>query len=571
MKISRTSFIAAWATVGPVQAQTLKPFVRFVTVIALLAALAGMATAQTILPRHRLGVTTPQQISANHPITRNSGSHWTPLTNQLCTTGNPCFPAGVTMLLTDGSVLVHEEQDGNQQNWFKLNPDIFGSYLNGTWSQVASIPPALNYSPLFFGSSVIADGRVAVIGGEVNFDTYVWTNQGAIYDPVADTWTNVPPPVGWTTIGDAQSINLANGTYMQANCCATQWAYLNPTTLAWTQFSGKGKFDVFDEEGWNMLPNGKVLTVDAYVFQYDAVGMNSELYDPRSRTWSSAGSTVAQLWDSDCGDSTNATFEVGPAVLRPDGTVFATGANTCGTGHTSIYNSHNGKWTAGPDFPVPNVSIADGPAALETNGKVLMMGSVNEQPPSTFFEWDGKDLKVIPGPPNAPNAGSFYGHLLVLPTGQIMYTDWLYPGFGATADVELFTPSGSYNPAWAPKIFAVQATEEEAEGYPHGKAIRLTRGKTGIVYGYRLSGMSEGGAYGDDYQPSTNYALVRVTNNATGHVFYCRTHNPSSYLVQNSALEYTKFDVPAGAETGPSMLVAVTNGIPSQPISVTVH
>ena len=76
MKISRTSFIAAWATVGPVQAQILKPFVRFVTVIALFAALAGMATAQTILPRHRLGVTTPQQISANRPLTRNSGSHW---------------------------------------------------------------------------------------------------------------------------------------------------------------------------------------------------------------------------------------------------------------------------------------------------------------------------------------------------------------------------------------------------------------------------------------------------------------------------------------------------------------
>ena len=150
-----------------------------------------------------------------------------------------------------------------------------------------------------------------------------------------------------------------------------------------------------------------------------------------------------------------------------------------------------------------------------------------------------------------------------------MYTDWLYPGFGATADVELFTPSGSYKRDWAPKILAVQTTEE-AEEY-HGEAVRLRRGKTGIVYGYRLSGMSQGGAYGDDYQPSTNYALVRVTNNATGHVFYCRTHNPSSYLVQNPALEYTKFDVPTGAETGPSMLVAVTNGIPSPPISVTVH
>src|SRR5438093_1807423 len=30
------------------------------------------------------------------------------------------------------------------------------------------------------------------------------------------------------------------------------------------------------EEGWTLLPNGKVLTVDAYVFQYDATGTRSE-------------------------------------------------------------------------------------------------------------------------------------------------------------------------------------------------------------------------------------------------------------------------------------------------------
>jgi hypothetical protein len=280
------------------------------------------------------------------------------------------------------------------------------------------------------------------------------------------------------------------------------------------------------------------------------------LYDPASQTWSSAGSTVVQLWDSHCGNQSQASFEVGPAVLRPDGTVFATGANTCGTGHTAIYNSSTGTWTAGPDFPVANVSIADGPASIETNGKVLMMGSVNEAAPATFFEWDGTSLNVVPGPSGAANAGSYYGHLLPLPSGQILYTDWLYPGFGVNPDVSVFTPTGTYNTAWAPQILASSTV--------------VKRGTTSILYGLRLAGMSQGGAYGDDYQPSTNYALVRLTNNATGHVFYCRTHNPSSYAVQSTGIQYTKFDVPAGAETGPSTLAAVTNGIPSQAISVSV-
>jgi hypothetical protein len=467
------------------------------------------------------------------------------------------------MLLTDGTVIVHEEQDGGEANWYKLTPDAFGSYVNGTWSQVASIPTALIYAPLFFGSQVLPDGRLTVIGGEynsaINCPHGCWVTNGAIYDPVANTWTNIPPPAGWTTIGDAQSALLNNGTYMQANCCTKEWAYLNPTTLAWTQFTGNGKFDVFDEEGWNLLPNGKLLTVDAYVFQYDPTGMNSELYDPSTQTWSSAGSTVVQIWDSACGNPNNSpTFEVGPAVLRPDGTVFQTGStNGCMTGHTAIYDSHNGTWAAGPDFTDAGVSIADGPASIEPNGKVLMMGSVDEGPPSTFYEWDGTNITAITGPPNAPVDGSFYGHMLPLPTGQILFTDWSFPTVtGATPDVEVFTPTGTYNPAWAPQIVAASTV--------------VKRGTTAVLYGHRLAGMSQGGAYGDDYQPNTNYALVRLTNNATGHVFYCRTHNPSSYAVQSTSVQYTKFDVPSGAETGPSTLVAVTNGIPSQAINVNV-
>ncbi len=56
----------------------------------------------------------------------------------------------------------------------------------------------------------------------------------AIYDPLAKTWTSVPPAQWQSTIGDAQSVVLANGTYMQANCCTTQGALLDPNTLTWT-------------------------------------------------------------------------------------------------------------------------------------------------------------------------------------------------------------------------------------------------------------------------------------------------------------------------------------------------
>jgi hypothetical protein len=476
---------------------------------------------------------------------------WQPLTNQ------PAFSPGAMLLLTDGTVLAHSEPNcvnctsTDYLSWYKLTPDSGGSYVNGTWSQAAS---PTGYAPLYFGSVVLPDGRVVVEGGEYDCSTgtcnAAWTNQGAIYDPVKNVWASVAPPSGWTTIGDAQSVILPNGTYMQANCCTKDEALFNPTNLTWSP-TGTGKFDIHDEEGWTLLPTGKVLTVDAYVFQYDPNGTNSEIYTPSTGTWASSGSTIQQLWDS-CGGATAASYELGPAVLRPDGTVFATGANTCGPGHTAIYNSNTGKWTAGPDFPAAYGS-ADGPAALEPSGNVLVFSSPSRfyPPAGQFFEWNGTSLTLVTPPASALEDASYVGHLLVLPTGQIMFTDF-------STNVEVFTPAGTYNPAWAPTISSASTS--------------VARGKTYTVSGTQFNGLSQGAAYGDDFQDATNYPLVRIVNAATGHVFYCRTHNHSTMAIATGSKRVsTQFDVPAGAETGTSQLFVIANGIPSSPYWIKVR
>ena len=485
------------------------------------------------------------------PATLALCQSWQPLSNQ------PSFSPGAVLLLTDGTVLAHSEPNcltctsTDYSSWYKLTPDLNGSYVNGTWSKVAS--PA-GYAPLYFGSVVLPDGRVVVEGGEYDCSSgtcnSAWINTGAIYSPVKNVWNPVQPPAGWTTIGDAQSVILPNGTYMQANCCTKQQALFDSSNLTWIP-TGAGKFDINDEEGWTLLPNGKVLTVDAYVFQYDATGTNSELYNPATGSWSSAGSTIQQLWDS-CGGSTAASYEVGPAVLRPDGTVFATGANTCGPGHTAIYDSHTGKWAAGPDFPGAYGS-ADGPAALEPSGNVLVFSSPSRfyPPAGQFFEWNGTSLTLITPPASAVEDASFVGHLLILPTGQIMFTDF-------STNVEIFNPAGTHNPSWAPTIGSAPTN--------------VTRGKSYGISGTQFNGFSQGSAYGDDVQDATNFPLVRIVNTSTGHVFYCRTHNHSTMAVAtgNKAVS-THFDVPANVETGPSQLFVVANGIPSSPYWITVH
>jgi hypothetical protein len=84
-----------------------------------------------------------------------------------------------------------------------------------------------------------------------------------------------------------------------------------------------------------------------------------------------------------------------------------------------------------------------------------------------------------------------------------------------------------------------------------------------------LNGLSQGNNYGDDEAAATNYPLVRITNHVSCRVFYARTHDHSTMAVATgSAIVSTNFDVPTEIDPGPSDLVVVTNGIPSQPVRV---
>ena len=99
----------------------------------------------------------------------------------------------------------------------------------------------------------------------------------------------------------------------------------------------------------------------------------------------------------------------------------------------------------------------------------------------------------------------------------------------------------------------------------------VNRGSTYRIQGRNFNGLSQAGAYGDDAQSATNYPMVRLTNRASGHVFYARTHDHSSMAVAYPGLVSTQYDVPSGMETGLADLFVVANGIPSAPISVNVR
>ena len=456
------------------------------------------------------------------------------------------------------------------------------------WMRELPVPP------LYFASAVLPDGRVVVIGGEYNSGAPVWTNIGFMYDPVANTWSaQITVPGTWCcaggggtgAIGDAQSTILTNGTMLVANIGNRDIASFNPATLTFSALAPTDKDDINDEEGWNQLANGTFLTVDS------RIQASFEIYDSATNSWGTAGSTVVNL--ADTGAGTVNSKEVGPAVLRPDGTLIAfSGTNS---GQNAVYNTATGTWAAtgvAGDFPAgPGAShfaVADGPACLLPNGNVLVMASpvypTNPpgvfNPPSHFFEFDGTNLTQVADSPNAASFISYQGRMLLLPSGEVLLTAYnqggnqlLHPNARTNrpiktpsvplvdvADVTLYSNGGMPQDIWRPVITTAPST--------------VLPGNTYAISGTLFNGFSEGASYGDDAQMSTNYPLVRIRNHATGHVLYARTHNHSRMGVEavgSSEIVTTQFDVPASVEAGASDLVVVANGIPSFPADTVVQ
>jgi hypothetical protein len=480
------------------------------------------------------------------------------------------------LLLTDGTVIA---SNAATPQWYKLTPDSRGSYEYGTWSEIASLPviDGTQYAPLYHSSAVLPDGRVIIMGGEYNGNNAVWTNMGALYDPVADTWTAVPSPPGWSyfadgtgVIGDSQSVVLADGTFMQAACCLLPAgdALFEPASLTWSN-TGAPRLGNFyqDEQGYNLLPDGKVLTIDIWTeFDFNtfiafANPTNAEIYEPKSGLWAAAGHTPVSLVDPyQCGN-----FEIGPAVLRPDGTLVAFGGNTgcpeapSQANPTAIFDTSTGKWRAGPDVPAvcgtsgkEYCSLPDAPAALLPNGKILFAASSGYgDSPTHFFEFNQDDsiTQVADTLLYASESGAYSYNFLVLPNGQILSTD-----FSQTAEV--YTPTGVHDTDWAPTISRYPSSVKPGAHYE--------------ISGTQFNGLSQGADYGDDYQSATNYPIVRITNDATGHQFYARTAHHSTMSIAPGTHGETTFTVPDAIEPGPSKLEVIANGIPSWGVAITV-
>ena len=475
---------------------------------------------------------------------------WKPLGNQ------PPANIDTMLLLTDGSVMCHDYGAANiSPDWYRLVPDAFMDYANGTWHKLTPMPANAPVgqngpvdAPLYFASAVLRDGRVFVSGGEYNVSGAAGVDLLAtsIYDPVTDSWSSVPNPSGWGNIGDAPTCVLPDGRVLMGNINTTETAIYDPVTRTWSAVAHK--HDTSSEESWTLLPDGTIIVAEVNNHPH------AEKYLIANNQWVNAGSIPPghDLVLNEPGVS----IEVGPAILMPDGRVFCAGA----TGHTAIYEppthpAQPGNWIGGPDFPVSGGKLErafDAPAALLPNGSVLVaVGPYNagwSGPPTHFFEFDGALLHATPNPGTAAGEPTYNARLLVLPSGQVLYSN-------CTNKIEIYTPSGGPHPSWRPHITHV----------PH----HMHPGGHFTLSGRQINGLSQANAYGDDAQMATNYPLVRLLGPASVGIVFCRTYDHSTMAVATgSAVHHTHFHVPPHLPHGEYELVVIANGIASEPVKV---
>jgi hypothetical protein len=318
---------------------------------------------------------------------------------------------------------------------------------------------------------------------------------------------------------------LPNGNILTGDIGTPQTRIYNVATNTWsddghTPVKLRSAYERSDEEGWAKLPDNSILAYD--VFASIATGVSTaQRYIPATNSWVDAGVLPVQLSSASVG------YELGPNVLLPDGQVFIIGAN----GNTALYNPSSNTWTAGPVIP-GGYGADDDQAAILPNGHVLFAADIPLfNPPTQIFDYDpvANTITQVSTPDtNLANYPSYGDHMLMLPTGQVLFTD-------ASNQLWVYTPDGSPQASWQPTILGLKANTDGSF----------------TLQGRQLNGMDAGATYGDDGEMDSNYPIVILTNTGNGNVSYARTYGWSTTGVATGAqLETVNFQLPAGLPAG---------------------
>ncbi|HXB12270.1 MAG TPA: T9SS type A sorting domain-containing protein [Bacteroidia bacterium] len=464
---------------------------------------------------------------------------WKTLTNLA-----PDYNLGVMVLLTDGTVMCLTCDssgvilpNGNGNTWDLLTPDSNGSYLNGTWTQL----PAMHDSRLFCSTWVLPDGNLYVGGGEYG-SGYC---RGEMFNTTTQTWKyNTGVPLGWQ-IFDGSSELLSDGTVLQGDLPGRDYQDAD-YDLIFTEGTGSYNYGPtmlgsHYEVSWVKLPDGSVMNIDY-------LSLNSERYIPKLKKWIKDSSLKNRVMDITTG-------EMGAGFLLPNGKLIFLSDTTYTAIYTPSGDTSKGTWTQGPAMPIAAgipLGACDAPAAMMPNGNILcaLSPAGTGNAPVYFYEFNYLTNTFsqvsAPGGGDTVNTPATTSTMLNLPDGTVLYAlddDNAY---------YQYTPSGSPIAKGKPVI------DNIISSCPNFK-----------ITGKLFNGITEGAAYGDDWQMATNFPIVRLTKGT--HVYYAKTTNWNRVgAVMTDSLEDTANFLIPPMPAGTYQVQVIANGNPSSPYNLTI-
>jgi hypothetical protein len=415
-------------------------------------------------------------------------------------------------------------------------------------------------------------------------------NSSYLYSIETDSWTEGPTKVyddssdeeGWTDINGGRLLNydltpsIATGQgYAEIyDSSANLWRGISPA-----DGTANGELPLLSSTalGYELGPvlrlhDGRALVIGA--------NQHTALYTQTTNTWS-AGPDILGTLRNPFGTIEEALFgaDDAPAALMPNGHVLfaadagpnlveSKGGTTSGSAIiTHLYSTAglqvywsvaqaNGKSDEIP--PGAYITSIDSShqihISVNATGSApsidLLLGGIFSNP-TELFDFDpssGRTSPVRPAlaDPNLASDPAFIDRMLVLPTGQVLFSD------GEGSQLYVFTPSGSADPAYWPVVDRVD--------YRGDGVFELT--------GRRLNGPSDASAYGDDVQSNENYPIVRLEDSSR-NIFYCRSRDWSATGI-DTGRETVEFTLNPAIAPGNYELTVSAGGISSAPFRVIV-
>jgi hypothetical protein len=438
----------------------------------------------------------------------------------------------------------------------------------------------LTLSPSFRAPACFGDVPTMLLPGLKIFAGNLLNNSTYIYDVTANTWTPAASKFYADRSDEEGWVKLPDGSVFQYDVfksIAAGSGYAekyNPTTNSWSSVSpGDGTANgvlpilstavVGDELGPTLrLQDGRILVLGG--------NQHSALYTPATNTWAAGpdmmGTISGVQFPFGADDAPGAVMPNGHVLFTADfgpGTNFTGNTTTGANIITGIANTtgYQVGWAVSGTGIAASSTIAsinslnqitlNNNATATGTGVTLKLGATFSKP-TQVFDFNPSTSTFAPVSPPLPdsalsNQSAFVGRMLVLPTGQVLFSD-------SSAQLWVYTPDGAAPAALRPVINSVV--------YNGGGIFTLT--------GQQLNGQSAGSAYGDDVQTDENYPIVRFTSPA-GSVFYAQTSNWSSTgVATGSTLLTTNFKLNPAMPAGTYALIVSGAGIASAPLIVNI-